>query len=97
MVISVIRLFRRSVRGMFLYLIQKERLMFLMSILSQATLSNNDSAEIPFLLRWSPDSISVITTDEQMVRHLLSTVNTCLLYTSPSPRDQRGSRMPSSA
>ena len=22
---------------------------------------------------------------------------TCLLYTSPSPRDQRGSRMPSSA
>ena len=43
---------------------------------SQATLSNNDSAEIPFLLRWSPDSISVITTDEQMVRHLLSTVNT---------------------
>ena len=25
------------------------------------------------------------------------TVGTCLLYTSPSPRDQRGSRMPSSA
>ena len=24
-------------------------------------------------------------------------INTCLLYTSPSPRDQRGSRMPSSA
>ena len=24
-------------------------------------------------------------------------VYTCLLYTSPSPRDQRGSRMPSSA
>ena len=26
-----------------------------------------------------------------------SLVNPCLLYTSPSPRDQRGSRMPSSA
>ena len=26
-----------------------------------------------------------------------SEINTCLLYTSPSPRDQRGSRMPSSA
>ena len=26
-----------------------------------------------------------------------SSYNTCLLYTSPSPRDQRGSRMPSSA
>ena len=25
------------------------------------------------------------------------TLETCLLYTSPSPRDQRGSRMPSSA
>ena len=25
------------------------------------------------------------------------TVGGCLLYTSPSPRDQRGSRMPSSA
>ena len=25
------------------------------------------------------------------------TVNTCLLYTSPSPRDKRQSRMPSSA
>ena len=25
------------------------------------------------------------------------TLTTCLLYTSPSPRDQRGSRMPSSA
>ena len=26
-----------------------------------------------------------------------SRVDPCLLYTSPSPRDQRGSRMPSSA
>ena len=28
---------------------------------------------------------------------LLDTYVICLLYTSPSPRDQRGSRMPSSA
>ena len=28
---------------------------------------------------------------------MLATVMNCLLYTSPSPRDQRGSRMPSSA
>ena len=27
----------------------------------------------------------------------LAAMNGCLLYTSPSPRDQRGSRMPSSA
>ena len=30
-------------------------------------------------------------------KDLMPTMNTCLLYTSPSPRDQRGSRMPSSA
>ena len=28
---------------------------------------------------------------------LFERYGTCLLYTSPSPRDQRGSRMPSSA
>ena len=28
---------------------------------------------------------------------LTAAARTCLLYTSPSPRDQRGSRMPSSA
>ena len=27
----------------------------------------------------------------------VNALNACLLYTSPSPRDQRGSRMPSSA
>ena len=31
---------------------------------------------------------SIVATDD---------ANVCLLYTSPSPRDQRGSRMPSSA
>ena len=30
-------------------------------------------------------------------RGRLAQSNACLLYTSPSPRDQRGSRMPSSA
>ena len=29
--------------------------------------------------------------------YLEANLKTCLLYTSPSPRDQRGSRMPSSA
>ena len=29
--------------------------------------------------------------------HLINILLTCLLYTSPSPRDQRGARMPSSA
>ena len=32
-----------------------------------------------------------------VVARLLGEAMLCLLYTSPSPRDQRGSRMPSSA
>ena len=31
------------------------------------------------------------------LRKLIASPVICLLYTSPSPRDQRGSRMPSSA
>ena len=31
------------------------------------------------------------------IRRFFNSLETCLLYTSPSPRDQRGSRMPSSA
>ena len=34
---------------------------------------------------------------KDMKKHFLFDINGCLLYTSPSPRDQRGSRMPSSA
>ena len=34
-----------------------------------------------------------IIINEELKEHC----NSCLLYTSPSPRDQRGSRMPSSA
>ena len=34
---------------------------------------------------------------DRSYRERASPPNTCLLYTSPSPRDQRGSRMPSSA
>ena len=34
---------------------------------------------------------------ERNFRYVDASVTVCLLYTSPSPRDQRGSRMPSSA
>ena len=37
------------------------------------------------------------TTREASPAHVLLDPTGCLLYTSPSPRDQRGSRMPSSA
>ena len=43
--------------------------------------------------------ISIITIDEPKTYNSLSfkNLNDCLLYTSPSPRDKRQSRMPSSA
>ena len=48
------------------------------------------------------DVIKLITmanspSDNVRILELLETAKVCLLYTSPSPRDQRGSRMPSSA
>ena len=51
--------------------------------------------EIPSILIYSHDSIGVGEDGptHQPIEHLTS----CLLYTSPSPRDKRQSRMPSSA
>ena len=45
--------------------------------------------------RWSMESLyqSIVTGHQ----HLWVAFNTCLLYTSPSPRDVEESRMPSSA
>ena len=44
--------------------------------------------------------IEEFSEDKEMVQQHISDTSllvSCLLYTSPSPRDQRGSRMPSSA
>ena len=58
-----------------------------------------------FIQRSGAAQLQVVTQPEETLfklamnlgkeRALLHTI--CLLYTSPSPRDQRGSRMPSSA
>ena len=67
-------------------------------------LSNEDIDDIPFKVG---DSVKVIDGPFKEFNGLVQevndrnrikvNVNICLLYTSPSPRDQRGSRMPSSA
>ena len=41
--------------------------------------------------------LRLISEVNQRLKANMSFIKTCLLYTSPSPRDQRGSRMPSSA
>ena len=45
---------------------------------------------------WYEKGVSVDSMMERVEKAWLH-LDTCLLYTSPSPRDQRGSRMPSSA
>ena len=45
--------------------------------------------EKPYIAKHISD---MIVTIESIIN-----IDSCLLYTSPSPRDQRGSRMPSSA
>ena len=65
-------------------------------------------SELIDIQQWIQQTIGDhLTTEEQRLREFeqflqmqpqnLLLQNTCLLYTSPSPRDQRGSRMPSSA
>ena len=41
--------------------------------------------------------VAISPDDYKNLQATIENNNTCLLYTSPSPRDQRGSRMPSSA
>ena len=43
------------------------------------------------------DYLDKVIRDLKDAKTLLATFDTCLLYTSPSPRDMRRSRMPSSA
>ena len=49
-----------------------------------------------FLLN-DPEAITKLYDEYVSIGSDLITTNTCLLYTSPSPRDRQKSRMPSSA
>ena len=63
-------------------------------ILHHAALENLSLNE-PNFSNWNYERIDV---DPGDLSHALAELQrSCLLYTSPSPRDQRGSRMPSSA
>ena len=63
-----------------------------------AALEALDFAEV-FLERAQDDEVRRgLVAEVSLARGaLLEVADPCLLYTSPSPRDQRGSRMPSSA
>ena len=66
------------------------------------TATNNKFNDVNLLDSASDLTITAAGQSITISRHdvataLTSTTNTCLLYTSPSPRDKRQSRMPSSA
>ena len=46
---------------------------------------------------WVEQRVAGLAEQKALVLEALAPLGPCLLYTSPSPRDQRGSRMPSSA
>ena len=70
-------------------------------LLGRETSSANTARErLQLVLAHDRVDMSSLTTDllEKMRREILDVVaKYCLLYTSPSPRDKRQSRMPSSA
>ena len=48
-------------------------------------------------IQFYADKAGMPYVNQRWLGGMLTNFQTCLLYTSPSPRDQRGSRMPSSA
>ena len=67
-------------------------------VLEEVTLVADVAKELKNDLRGDVRRIEKIVEDvESRVKNDSRELNTCLLYTSPSPRDQRGARMPSSA
>ena len=60
--------------------------------------SENDSTNISFYTKGESDLAALkINTTLQDTVYFIELLKDCLLYTSPSPRDKRQSRMPSSA
>ena len=61
----------------------------------------NDEVELPqaeAVKQLKPSNVVVISEEDiKLNNEVVADYQGCLLYTSPSPRDQRGSRMPSSA
>ena len=62
-------------------------------IVVTATKRNETIFDVPLAVT----AVTGETLEQAQIRDISDLQNICLLYTSPSPRDQRGSRMPSSA
>ena len=67
--------------------------------MTELTIRHGLLFDMGFTAAWTDEneSIDIWMSASQEIVMVIDAVYTCLLYTSPSPRDQRGSRMPSSA
>ena len=63
----------------------------------EKVLAESASAGLNHIVLTGASEKSSVESSKICQRHPGFLYSTCLLYTSPSPRDQRGSRMPSSA
>ena len=83
-------------------------IVFLLLFLNCSLLKADDNIDLPKTMVWSTYGLASSSYPEASafadalmknynVRVRLKPSGTCLLYTSPSPRDKRQSRMPSSA
>ena len=63
----------------------------------QVSSANDFSLSDQSVIRNDSDGVGVLFGTEGIQLKNNGYTESCLLYTSPSPRDQRGSRMPSSA
>ena len=67
-----------------------------LDLLAKSNASSNDLPIVEALRLHATRNLAVLAASGSDLR-LNALLSLCLLYTSPSPRDQRGSRMPSSA
>ena len=57
----------------------------------------NEGTEERQMLTWNLSQLQIASANTILLLKIIDNTLTCLLYTSPSPRDKRQSRMPSSA
>ena len=64
---------------------------------TNVAIASDDFAGLTAFVRRADIGLTVVGPEVPLVAGICDHFAACLLYTSPSPRDQRGSRMPSSA
>ena len=70
---------------------------FINAIITNAAVGGSSNAVVHLLAIAGRVGVELSLDDIDLGKHVPLLVNCCLLYTSPSPRDKRQSRMPSSA